>query len=239
MLPHPALFTHACRWIFLTLMLVTACQSRSASDSVAASLQAASAGTEKGSTAPAGTARSAVQGAAQAGTDQSVLSVGKEGTETALIAGGCFWGMEDILRKVPGVLNTEVGYAGGRTSEPDYEQVHTGITGHAESVRITFDSSKLSFEELLEKWFFRMHNPTTLNRQGNDVGTQYRSAIFYTSEAQHTTAGAVKKRVDASGLWQTPAVTEITAAGTFTRAEDYHQDYLVKNPGGYTCHYMR
>jgi methionine-S-sulfoxide reductase len=159
--------------------------------------------------------------------------------ETVILAGGCFWGMEDLLRKIPGVLETEVGYSGGTFSKPLYEDVHTGKTGHAEAVRVVFDPSKLSFEELLEKWFFRMHDPTTLNRQGNDVGTQYRSAIFVTSKAQRATAEAVKARVDKSGKWKKPVVTEIAEAGPFTPAEDYHQDYLQKNPGGYTCHYLR
>ncbi len=159
--------------------------------------------------------------------------------ETAVLAGGCFWGMEEILRKVPGVLETEVGYTGGTTAHPDYEQVKTGRTGHAEAIRITFDPSKLSYADLLEHWFFRMHDPTTVNRQGNDVGTQYRSAIFVTSPEQRKTAEEVKQRVNASGKWKRPIVTEIVDEGEFTPAEDYHQDYLEKHPGGYTCHYLR
>lgn len=159
--------------------------------------------------------------------------------ETAILAGGCFWGMEEIIRKIPGVLETDVGYTGGTTAKPTYEDVHTGRTGHAEAIRITFDPSKVSYEELLEKWFFRMHNPTTKNQQGNDVGSQYRSAIFATSLAQRETAERVKKRVAASGKWKAPIVTEITDAGPFTLAEDYHQKYLEKHPGGYTCHYLR
>ena len=159
--------------------------------------------------------------------------------ETAVLAGGCFWGMEEIVRKIPGVLETEVGYTGGASAKPTYEDVHTGKTGHAEAIRITFDPTKVSYEELLEKWFFRMHNPTTKNQQGNDVGSQYRSAIFATSPAQRETAERIKKRVDASGKWRTPIVTEIVDAGPFTLAEDYHQDYLQKHPGGYTCHYLR
>ena len=159
--------------------------------------------------------------------------------ETAVLAGGCFWGMEDLLRKIPGVLETEVGYTGGETEKPNYEQVHHGTTGHAESVRLTFDPSKISYAELLEKWFFKMHDPTTANRQGNDVGTQYRSAIFVTSEAQRKTAEEVKARVDKSGKWKKPVVTQIVSAGKWTPAEGYHQDYLVNNPGGYTCHWMR
>jgi peptide methionine sulfoxide reductase msrA/msrB len=159
--------------------------------------------------------------------------------ETAVLAGGCFWGMEDILRKVPGVLETEVGYAGGETARPNYEQVKTGRTGHAESIRVVFDPKKLSYADLLERWFFRMHDPTTANRQGNDVGTQYRSAIFVSSEEQRKTAEEVKQRVNASGRWKRPVVTEIVKAGEFTPAEGYHQDYLEKNPGGYTCHFLR
>jgi peptide methionine sulfoxide reductase msrA/msrB len=162
-------------------------------------------------------------------------------TETAYLAGGCFWGMEDLLRKIPGVVETEVGYTGGTQAfaHPTYEDVHTGKTGHAEAVRVVFNPKVLTYESLLEKWFFRMHDPTTLNRQGNDVGTQYRSAIFYLSDAQRQTAEAVKARVDASGKWKRPVVTTITPAGPFTPAEGYHQDYLVRNPDGYTCHYLR
>ncbi|AUX37257.1 MULTISPECIES: bifunctional methionine sulfoxide reductase B/A protein [Sorangium] len=159
--------------------------------------------------------------------------------ETAILAGGCFWGMEELLRKIPGVLETEVGYTGGRTKDPTYRDVKTGDTGHAESVRIVFDPAKVSYAELLEKWFFRMHDPTTRNRQGNDVGTQYRSAIFVTTPEQRRVAEEVKARVDRSGKWRAPVVTEIVEAGQFTRAEEYHQKYLVKYPDGYTCHYMR
>ncbi len=159
--------------------------------------------------------------------------------DTAILAGGCFWGMQEILRKIPGVLETEAGYTGGNLPNPSYEDVHTGRTGHAEAVRVVFDPTKISYSDLLEKWFFRMHDPTTLDRQGNDVGSQYRSAIFYTSSAQRDTAEAVKKKVNASGKWKAPIVTEISAAGAFTRAEEGHQDYLQKNPGGYTCHYLR
>lgn len=159
--------------------------------------------------------------------------------ETAVLAGGCFWGMEDLLRKIPGVLETEVGYAGGETKGPTYDQVKTGRTGHAESVRVVFDPRKLSYADLLENWFFKMHDPTTPNRQGNDVGTQYRSAIFVTSDAQRKVAEEVKARVAKSGKWKKEIVTEIVSAGPFTPAESYHQDYLVNNPGGYTCHWMR
>jgi peptide methionine sulfoxide reductase msrA/msrB len=159
--------------------------------------------------------------------------------ETAILAGGCFWGMEDILRKIPGVLETEAVYTGGSTASPDYEQVHSGTTGHAEAVRIVFDPTQLAYADLLEHWFFRMHDPTTRNRQGNDIGTQYRSAIFFTSPEQKKTAEEVIRRVDESKKWRAPIVTELSAAGSFTRAEEYHQRYLEKNPGGYTCHYLR
>lgn len=162
-----------------------------------------------------------------------------EKREVAILAGGCFWGMEDILRKVPGVLETEVGYTGGTTPNPTYEEVSTGRTGHAESIRLVFDPSQLSYAELLEKWFFRMHDPTTPNRQGNDIGTQYRSAIFFTTPEQERTAREVIERVERSGRWGKPLTTEVTPAGPFTPAEPYHQDYLVKNPGGYTCHWLR
>jgi len=159
--------------------------------------------------------------------------------ETAVLAGGCFWGMEELLRKIPGVLETEVGYTGGALPNPTYEDICTGRTGHAEAVRIVFDPSKVSYAELLEKWFFRMHDPTTRDRQGHDSGTQYRSAIFVTSLSQRETAEAVKQKVNASGKWNAPVVTEVTDASTFTPAEGYHQAYLQKNPGGYSCHFMR
>jgi peptide methionine sulfoxide reductase msrA/msrB len=158
--------------------------------------------------------------------------------ETAILAGGCFWGMEEIIRKIPGVVETTVGYTGGHTANPTYEEVCSHTTGHAEAVRIVFDPTRLSYETLLD-YFFRMHDPTTLNQQHNDVGTQYRSAIFYTSEAQKQTAGRVKARWDKSGKFDKPITTEITQAATFYPAEEYHQKYLMKNPGGYTCHVLR
>jgi peptide methionine sulfoxide reductase msrA/msrB len=157
--------------------------------------------------------------------------------ETAVLAGGCFWGMEEIIRKIPGVIQTTVGYAGGATASPTYEQVCTGDTGHAEAVQVVFDPGRLSYEELLN-YFFRMHDPTTLNRQHNDVGTQYRSAIFYTSEAQKQTAESAKTRWDKSGKFDRP-ITTVIADGKFYPAEEYHQKYLVKHPGGYTCHVLR
>ena len=160
-------------------------------------------------------------------------------TEVAVLAGGCFWGVEDILRDVPGVVDTDVGYTGGWLENPTYHDTHDSKSGHAESIRITFDPSVLSYEELLEKWFFRLHDPTTLNRQGNDIGTQYRSAIFPQSPEQEETARRVIARVQASGHWQRPITTSIEPAGPWYSAETYHQDYLRKNPGGYSCHFLR
>lgn len=161
------------------------------------------------------------------------------GLETVYLAGGCFWGMEEILRKIPGVRETQAGYTGGWLPNPKYDDTHDSKSGHAESVKVVFDPKTLPFEELLEKWFFRMHDPTTLNRQGNDVGSQYRSAIFVFNETQKKTAETVKARVNASGKWRRPVVTEITTASIWYPAEGYHQKYLLKNPGGYTCHYLR
>ena len=158
--------------------------------------------------------------------------------ETATMAGGCFWGMQDILRKIPGIISTRVGYSGGTVVNPSYEQVCTGTTGHAEAVEVIFDPGKITYERLLG-YFFRMHDPTTLNRQHNDVGTQYRSALFYHSEEQRQTAEKVKASVEHSGKWNHPVTTEITKAGEFYPAEENHQDYLVKHPNGYTCHVLR
>jgi peptide methionine sulfoxide reductase msrA/msrB len=158
--------------------------------------------------------------------------------ETAVLAGGCFWGMEDLLRKIPGVVSTEVGYAGGAPGVR-YEDVRSGRTGNAEAVRIVFDPAELPYEDLLEKWFFRMHDPTTKDRQGNDVGSQYRSAIFAASPEQREAAQRVIERVDRSGVWGGRLVTEIADAGNFTPAEDHHQSYLEKHPDGYTCHFLR
>ena len=142
--------------------------------------------------------------------------------EIAVLAGGCFWGMEGILRKIPGVIDTEAGYASG-----------------AESVRIVFDPAKVTYQTLLDRWFFRMHDPTTKNRQGNDVGSQYRSVIFYTSDAQRVVAERSKITAGTNGRWKDPIVTEIAALESFKPGEDFHQDFLEKNPDGYTCHYIR
>jgi peptide methionine sulfoxide reductase msrA/msrB len=152
----------------------------------------------------------------------------------ATLAGGCFWGVEELIRKLPGVVETNVGYTGGNVPNATYQNHE----GHAEAVEITYDPKKISYEEILE-FFFKMHDPTTLNRQGNDIGTSYRSAIFYHDEEQRQIAERVKAKVDKSGAWKRPVVTEIVPAKTFWTAEEYHQDYLEKNPGGYTCHYVR
>lgn len=162
----------------------------------------------------------------------------KPGQAVATLAGGCFWGMEELLRKLPGVIDTTVGYTGGMTKNPTYETVKVGNTGHAESIQIRFDPAQISFEEIL-RFFFRMHNPTTVNRQGNDIGSQYRSAIFYHDGDQRQTAERVKKEIEESGRWKAPIVTQIVPAKPFYPAEEFHQDYLEKNPGGYTCHFVR
>ena len=164
---------------------------------------------------------------------------GERQTEVAVLAGGCFWGVEEILRGVPGVVDTDVGYTGGWLENPTYEDTHDSNSGHAEAIRVTFDPAVLSYEDLLEQWFFKLHDPTTLNRQGNDVGTQYRSVIFPQTPEQQSAAERVKARVEASGKWRRPITTTIEPASTWYSAEAYHQDYLRKHPGGYSCHFMR
>lgn len=158
--------------------------------------------------------------------------------EVAVLAGGCFWGVEEILREIKGVVATRVGYTGGDLEAPDYDRVKTGVTGHAEAVEITFDPDVLRFEDLLG-YFFRLHDPTMLNRQMNDVGTQYRSAIFWQTEVQRETAERVKAAVADSGKWAKPVVTAIVPKVHFWPAEEYHQKYLLKNPEGYNCHFLR
>jgi methionine-S-sulfoxide reductase len=157
-------------------------------------------------------------------------------TETATLAGGCFWGVEELVRKLPGVTDTTVGYAGGTLDKPRYEDVKTGRTGHAESLQIVFDPSKISYDDILD-FFFRLHDPTTANRQGNDIGTQYRSAIFYHDDAQRDAAQRAIQR--AQPKWSRPIVTEVVPFTNFYEAEDFHQDYLQRRPDGYTCHYLR
>ncbi len=159
-------------------------------------------------------------------------------SQTAYLAGGCFWGMEELVRQIPGVTATEVGYTGGITPDAVYEQVKTGRTGHAESLKVVFDPAVLSYRHLLFE-FFRMHNPTTRNRQGNDIGTQYRSAIFYLNEAQQMIAQEVIKTANLSGELGGDIVTEVVPFKAFYRAEAYHQQYLIRHPSGYTCHYIR
>jgi peptide-methionine (S)-S-oxide reductase len=158
--------------------------------------------------------------------------------ETAYLAGGCFWGMQDLFRKLPGVLRTRVGYAGGRTEAPTYDTVKTGRTGHAESLEVVFDPDRISYRDILAR-FFQIHDPTTRDRQGNDRGTQYRSAIFYADDAQAETARGFIRDAEASGRWPGKFVTEVVPAGPFHEAEDIHQDYLVRYPHGYTCHFPR
>ena len=154
--------------------------------------------------------------------------------ETAWFAAGCFWGTEGYFRLLEGVMDTEVGYMGGDTENPSYREVCSGDTGHAETLQIRFDPARISYRDLL-RHFFRMHDPTTRDRQGNDVGSQYRSAVFYAIARQEETARALIAELDAAGIYRAPIVTQLEAAGPFWSAEEYHQDYLVRNPGGY-CH---
>lgn len=154
--------------------------------------------------------------------------------QKATFAAGCFWGVEDIFRSQAGVINTQVGYTGGHTEEPTYEQVCTDTTGHAEAVELEFDPTVISYEKLLEV-FWGMHDPTTLNRQGPDFGSQYRSAIFYHNDEQKRLAEVSREQLSSSGRYQKPIVTEITLAGLFYRAEEYHQQYFEKRGGG-SCH---
>jgi peptide-methionine (S)-S-oxide reductase len=155
-------------------------------------------------------------------------------TERAVLAGGCFWGMQDLIRKYPGVITTRVGYTGGDVPNATYRKHGT----HAEAIEITFDPGKITYRKLLE-FFFQIHDPTTRNRQGNDIGTSYRSAIFFTNEEQKRIALDTIADVDASGLWPGKVVTEVVPAGPFWEAEPEHQDYLEHYPNGYTCHFVR
>ncbi|QHE70169.1 peptide-methionine (S)-S-oxide reductase MsrA [Rhodococcus sp. WAY2] len=155
-------------------------------------------------------------------------------TETAVLAGGCFWGVQELVRKQPGVISTRVGYTGGDVPNATYRNHGS----HAEAIEIVFDPSKTSYRDLLE-FFFQIHDPSTKNRQGNDIGASYRSAIFYTSDEQRRVAEDTIADVDASGLWPGKVVTEVTAASDFWEAEPEHQDYLQRLPDGYTCHFVR
>lgn len=158
-------------------------------------------------------------------------------TETAILAGGCFWGMQDIIRKIEGLLETRVGYCGGVSGENEVNSKKH--SGPAESVLIKFNPEIISYRKLLTDWFFRMHDPTTLNRQGNDVGSTYRSAIFYVDEKQRLEAMAAIEDENLAARWKKEIVTSIEPAQNWTEAEEFHQDYLIKNPGGYTCHWLR
>jgi len=155
-------------------------------------------------------------------------------TERAILAGGCFWGVQDLLRRYDGVLSTRVGYTGGNVPNATYHNHGS----HAEAVELVFDPTRISYRQILE-FFFQIHDPSTRNRQGNDVGTSYRSAIFYTSDAQKRIAEATIADVDASGLWPGKVVTEVVPASDFWEAEPEHQDYLKRYPDGYTCHFVR
>ena len=155
-------------------------------------------------------------------------------SEKAILAGGCFWGMEELIRDLPGVHSTRVGYTGGNVKNATYRNHDS----HAEAISITFDPAQMSYRKLLE-FFFKIHNPTTKNRQGNDVGTSYRSAVFYLSDDQKKTAEELISEMNASGIWPGPIVTEVVPAGDFWDAEEEHQDYLQKHKNGYTCHYVR
>ncbi|KJF82067.1 peptide-methionine (S)-S-oxide reductase MsrA [Photobacterium angustum] len=154
--------------------------------------------------------------------------------QKAILAGGCFWGMQDLIRRQTGVITTRVGYTGGDVANATYPNHGT----HAEAIEITFDDDQTSFENILA-YFFQIHDPTTTNRQGNDIGTSYRSAIFYTSETQKNTAQDLIKRINASGIWPGTVVTEVVPASDFWQAEPEHQDYLLHRPNGYTCHFPR
>lgn len=158
--------------------------------------------------------------------------------ERAILAGGCFWGMEDLIRKLPGVVDTTVGYTGGTLPNPTYEDMKAKITGHAEAIEIIFDPERISYRKLLE-FFFQIHDPCTKNRQGNDIGPSYRSAIFYLDEAQQKTAQTLIDEMTASRKWPGKIVTEVTKASEFYVAEGYHQDYIQRRPDGYTCHFIR
>lgn len=158
--------------------------------------------------------------------------------EITILGAGCFWGVEHILKKIEGITATEVGYSGGEVIDPTYPMVCTGSTGHAEVVKVEFDPEIISYEKVLDV-FFRLHDPTTLNRQHNDIGTQYRSVIFTTNDEQVRVAREVVKKVDSSKNFKSPVVTQVLPAQKFYSAEDYHQDYLVKNPDGYMCHILR
>jgi len=155
-----------------------------------------------------------------------------------IVAGGCFWGLEDLLRNLDGVTATKVGYSGGDFDDPQYADVRTGATGHAEAVRVEYDEDEISLKEILH-YFFKIHDPTTKNRQGNDIGTQYRSAVFYRDAAQKMTIEDVIEEVNELGRFENPVVTSVAKESGFYDAEEYHQNYLQKHPNGYSCHFER
>ena len=155
-----------------------------------------------------------------------------------IVAGGCFWGLEDLLKNLDGVTSTKVGYSGGDFDDPTYADIRTGKTGHAEAVRVEYDEDEISLNDILH-YFFKIHDPTTVNRQGNDVGTSYRSAVFYRDDAQKTIIENVIDEVNEIGRFENPVVTTVALEKEFYDAEEYHQNYLKKNPHGYTCHFER
>jgi len=158
--------------------------------------------------------------------------------ETVYLAGGCYWGLEDLLSKIPGVIDTKVGFSGGHVKNVCYREVTTGTTGHVETVKVDFDTEILSFKDLLI-FFFKIHDPTTLNQQGNDIGTQYRSAIFATTNEQILQAEDLIKKINVSGILKKKITTEVISFSSFYPAEENHQKYIQKYPDGYTCHYLR
>ena len=164
--------------------------------------------------------------------------IDQKSLEVAYLAGGCYWGLEDLIMEIPGVKHTKVGFSGGHIKNVSYKEVSRGDTGHAESIEIKFKNKELSYEDLLLN-FFKMHNPTTLNQQGNDKGTQYRSSIFYTNDEQKNIAQNVINIVNESKKWDSPVLTEIIAFTNFYPAEESHQKYISKNPDGYSCHFVR
>lgn len=167
------------------------------------------------------------------------LTVVNEPLETVILAGGCFWGMQEILRSIDGVIETRAGYCGGNLPNAAYEDVKRGNTGHAEAVKVVFNPAALPLPRLLTDWFFRMHDPTTRNRQGNDIGDNYRSTIFYHDDKQKTAAYAAIDEIRAAGRWPAPIVTTVEPVKNWSDAEEHHQDYLRKHPDGYTCHWLR
>ena len=167
-----------------------------------------------------------------------VYSNKRDAMETVYLAGGCYWGLEDLIRNIPGVEKTQVGFTGGLVKNVSYKEVSNGNTGHAESIKVIFDNERLSLDNLLFE-FFSMHNPTTVNQQGNDIGSQYRSAIFYSNQNQKEISNKVIDIVNQSKKWDSPVVTGVVPFTEFYPAEDSHQKYLIKNPGGYSCHFDR